>query len=86
MVFICGRLIVPVGAIGGSCGMALSGAVVWPFLGSACCVCVCGWVGGWGVLGCAKVESSARAPRLPRFILLVSLSDTLLVISILDSV
>ena len=55
MVFICGRFIVPVGAIGGSCGMALSGAVVWPFLGSACCVCVCvcvcvwvgGWVGGW---------------------------------------
>ena len=62
MVFICGRFIVPVGAIGGSCGMALSGAVVWPFLGSACCVCVCvcvcvgGWVGGWvGVGACVCV-------------------------------
>ena len=65
----------------GGCGMALSGLCVL-----CVCVCVCVWVGGWGVLGCAKVESSARAPRLPRFILLVRLSDTLLVISILDSV
>ena len=70
------------GAIGGSCGMALSGAVGWPFPGSVC-VCVC--VGG-GLCVVPKVESSARAPRLPRFILLVSLSDTLLVVSILDIV
>ena len=77
---------VPVGAIGGSCGMALSGAVGWPFPGSVCvCVCVCVCMGG-GLCIVPKVESSARAPRLPRFILLVSLSDTLLVVSILEIV
>ena len=75
---------VPVGAIGGSCGMALSGAVGGPVPGSVCvCVCVC--MGG-GMCIVPKVESSARAPRLPRFILLVSLSDTLLVVSILEIV
>ena len=39
------------------------------------------WGGLWAVY---KVESSAWAPRLPRFILLPSFSDTLLVVSILD--
>ena len=37
----------------------------------------------WAV---SKVESSACAPRLPRFILLGSFSDTLLVVLILDIV
>ena len=43
------------------------------------------WGGGqgWAV---TKVESSARAPRLPTFILLLSFSGTLLVVSILDIV
>ena len=43
-------------------------------------------VGGrGGLLDCAqKWEHGARAPRLPRFILLVSFSYTVLVVSILD--
>ena len=36
------------------------------------------------LLAVSKVESSARGPRLPRFILLGRFSDTLLVVSILD--
>ena len=41
--------------------------------------------GLWGsLLAVSKVESSARGPRLPRFILLGRFSDTLLVVSILD--
>ena len=49
------------------------------------------WVGGWmgvGVLvGCAQSrELGGRAARLLRFILLVSLSDTLLVVSMVDIV
>ena len=43
--------------------------------------------GMWGDLwAVSKVESSVRAPCLPRFILLESFSDTLLVVSILDIV
>ena len=39
----------------------------------------------WGSLwAVSKVEGSAHAPRLPRFVLLGSFSDTLLVVSILD--
>ena len=39
----------------------------------------------WGSLwAVSKVERSTRAPRLPRFVLLGSFSDTLLVVSILD--
>ena len=38
------------------------------------------WGGLWTV---SRVESSARAPCLPRFIFLVSFCDTLLVVSIL---
>ena len=48
-----------------------------------------GMAGGGGdcsLQAVPKVESSARAPRLPRFIQLVSFSVTLLVISILDIV
>ena len=56
-----------------------------PFRALCVCVCVCVCVGG-GLCVVPKVESSARAPRLPRFILLVSLSDTLLVVSILEIV
>ena len=45
---------------------------------------VVGWEGGlWAV---SKVESSARAPRLPRFIQLVSFIDTLLVVWTLNIV
>ena len=60
-----------------------------PFPGSVCvcvCVCVCGVGGGEGLWAVSKVDNSARAPRLPRFILLKSFSDTLLVVSILDRV
>ena len=43
--------------------------------------------GGGGVLwAVSKVKSSERAPRLLRFIMLVSFSDNLLVVSILDIV
>ena len=43
--------------------------------------------GMWGDLwAVSKVESSVRAPCLPRFILLESFSDTLLVVSVLDIV
>ena len=38
-----------------------------------------------GLWALAKVKTSVRAPRLPRFILLVNFNDTLLVVSILDS-
>ena len=42
-----------------------------------------GWVIGAGALwAVSNVESLARAPRLPRFILLESSSDTLLEVSI----
>ena len=41
------------------------------------------WGSVWAV---SKVESSARALHLPRFIMLASFSDTLLVVSILDIV
>ena len=51
--------------------------------------CVAGGVGE-GLWAVSKVERSTRAPRLPRFILLISLSDTfsdtLIVVSILDIV
>ena len=51
--------------------------------------CVAGGVGE-GLWAVFKVERSTRAPRLPRFILLISLSDTfsdtLIVVSILDIV
>ena len=57
-------------------------------LASVCvCVCVCVWgggVGGAGLWSVSKVESPARAPCLLMFILLVSFSGTLLVVSILD--
>ena len=42
---------------------------------------------GWGSLwALSKVEDSAHAPRLPRFILQVNVSDTLLVVSLLQSI
>ena len=41
---------------------------------------------GEGLWAVSKVESLACVPRLPRFILLISFSDTLLVVSILDIV
>ena len=44
-------------------------------------------VGGGGLVGCVQSrELGARAPCLPRFILLGSFSDTLLVVSILDMI
>ena len=42
--------------------------------------------GGGGLWAVSKVGSSARAPRLPRFIQLVSFIDTLLVVWTLDIV
>ena len=50
-------------------------------------LCVCVWGGGlWGVVGCIQGwELGVRTPHLPRyFILMVSFSDTLHVVSILD--
>ena len=48
------------------------------------CVCLCGKrEGRGGSCGLSlKLELDTRAPRLPRFILLISFSDTLLVVSI----
>ena len=66
---------------------------VWGMVGGGA-----GWGGmgisafwAWGLWGeqawaVTKVESSARAPCLPTFILLLSFSATLLVVSILDIV
>ena len=60
---------------------------VWGVVGGA------GW-DGWGLVFFGRwgrvwtvinVENSACVPRFPRFILLVSFSHTLLVVSILDS-
>ena len=57
--------------VGGSWGLVVFIGLGWPFRA----------VGGlWAV---SRVESSARAPCLPRFIFLVSFCDTLLVVSIL---
>ena len=44
-------------------------------------LCVCAW-GREGLWAVSKVGGLVRASRLPRFILLVSFSDTLLVIAI----
>ena len=78
---------VPVGTMG---PFWPGGGLGCPFPGSVCvcvCVCVCVWGGGGeGLWAVSKVDNSARAPRLPRFILLKSFSDTLLVVSILDRV
>ena len=70
------------GVIDSSCGNYGSFlACRWPFAG-------CG--GGGALVGrlwaASRVESSACAPRPPWFILLVSFSDILLVVSILDIV
>ena len=75
---------------GGCFCIDFNNAFCWPFPGSVCvcvCVCVCGW-GLWGVVGCIQSwELGVRTPHLPRyFILMVSFSDTLLVVSILDIV
>ena len=70
--FFCGRgilLMVPMGAMG----------PFWPGDSSSRAV------GGGGLAGCVQSrEFGACAPRLPRFILLVNFSDTLLVVSILE--
>ena len=42
-----------------------------------------GWGGGGCLWAVSKLENSARTPRLSSFILLLSFSDTLLVVSIL---
>ena len=70
------------------CIIGIYGDVYW-LLCVFVCVCVCvggggGWVGGAGLWSVSKVESPARAPCLLMFILLVSFSGTLLVVSILD--
>ena len=66
---------VPVGAI----GPFWPGFVKWFLWPGVALSMLLGRGGFWAA---SKVESSARAPRLPRFILLVSLSDILLVVSI----
>ena len=43
-------------------------------------------VGREGLWAVSKVESSARAPHLPKIILLISFGDTLFVVSILNIV
>ena len=49
--------------------------------------CLCRWPGG-GLWAVSKVERTARTrtPRFPRFILLASFSDTLLMVSIIEIV
>ena len=67
---ICGRFIVPVGTINSCCEDN-------PFWDLCVCVCVCVYVVGGGLVGCVQSqELCARASCLPRFILLVSFSDT----------
>ena len=68
------------------CIIGIYGDVYWLLCVFVCvCVCVCGGgVGGAGLWSVSKVESPARAPCLLMFILLVSFSGTLLVVSILD--
>ena len=74
-----GRFCGPGVVVGGSCGAYWSLlAWGWPFPGC--------WGRGGGLWAVSKVESSARAPRLPRFIQLVSFIDTLLVVWTLDIV
>ena len=72
--------------VGGACGrLAASVVACLIFAGP-------GLFGSFGVVGggggfwlCPKLRARrAHAPRLPKFILLVSFSDTLLVVSILD--
>ena len=67
-------LVVPVGAVGS----------FWPgVVFSGLCVCVC----VWACRLCPKLRARCGCtPRLLRFILLVSFSDALLVVSILDKV
>ena len=73
-----GRFCSPGGVIGGSCGGYGSFlACGWLFSG-------CGKRGGCGL--CPKSRAWCAAPRLPRFILLGSFSDILLVVSILDMI
>ena len=62
------------GGPGGRVGPA--GGLGWPFAGY-------GWACGLRPKSRARY---ARAPRLPRFVLLVSFSDTLLLVSILDMI
>ena len=72
---------------GGLGGLSSSGCLAggdWYFL-----VLFSGCLGLWregGLWAVSKIESSARLHCLPRFILLVISSDTLLVVSILDIV
>ena len=68
--------------VGGGGVLGLSGLCV------CVCVCVCGCVCvGVGTVGCVQIRELGRCARsLRRFILLVSFSDTLLVVSVLDIV
>ena len=52
---------------------------VWVCVCVCVCVCMCVCVGGEGLRNVSKVGSGARVPRLPRIILFVSSSGTLLV-------
>ena len=67
---------------GGFFGFVVGGGGVLGLSGLCVCVCV-----GVGAVGCVQIrELGTCAPSLPRFILLVSFSDTLLVVSVLDIV
>ena len=60
----------------------------WPGHSPFRALCVLGGEGGGGgLVGCVQSrELCARTPRLPKFVLLVNFSDTLLVFSILNIV
>ena len=80
MIAICGRSCNPGGVINGSwgdCGSSL--AWEWPFPD-------CGEGGGGLWLNPKSRARRVGAPCLPRFILLVSFSDTLLVVLFLDMI
>ena len=71
----------------GSSGLCWPGG--WLFPG---CVCVLvggggreGWIGAGGLCPRSRARCMC-APRLPRFILQVNFSDTLLMVSILDMI
>ena len=56
----------------------------WPGHSPFRALCV---LGGGGLVGCVQSrELCARTPRLPKFVLLVNFSNTLLVFSILNIV
>ena len=67
-------------------GIGMPPAVVSPWYWSVLWCGICN-LGVWGLVGCVQSRGlGAYASHLPNFILLISFSDTLLVVSILDIV